>query len=213
MATEKKSSARAELLRITKKHQKRGKQWNFLALGLRFQTNPLLPLLPSPISSPSLTAISTTEPPITSIASDRSSAAPKQIQLTQDALSDLSNVLEKDSDSTLITADELRRLKTCSHALLTAAYQCLYMATKTSCMSEESSWIGSGMARTGTNRSTFLERDWTNGRLYYEAHYIFRLGLEDMVAFMKTEPTIVKLHALFEQPMKDLKLESDTHVK
>ncbi|KAI1288154.1 hypothetical protein EDD11_010056, partial [Mortierella claussenii] len=89
-----------------------------------------------------------------------------------------------------------------------------------SCTSEESSWIGAGLgsakagtgAGAGTNRNTFMERDWANGRLYYEAHYIFRLGLEDMAAFMKSEPSTIKLFASFEQPFKELKLESEAHL-
>ncbi|KAF8926199.1 hypothetical protein BGZ58_000104, partial [Dissophora ornata] len=82
-----------------------------------------------------------------------------------------------------------------------------------SCVSEESSWVGSGLAKSGgsTNRSSFVERDWANGRLYYEAHYIFRLGLEDMIAFMKTEPATLALFTSFEQSMRDLKLEGDAH--
>ncbi|KAG0323887.1 hypothetical protein BGZ99_002384 [Dissophora globulifera] len=127
----------------------------------------------------------------------------------------------------------LGRLKVCSQAFLTAAYHCLFMATKTSCGAEESSWIGSGagfakggggVSSSGTttaagalslsnHRSSFLERDWANGRLYYEAHYIFRLGLEDLIAFMRTEPAAAKLYSAFEQPMRDLKIESDAHVK
>lgn len=44
------------------------------------------------------------------------------------------------------------------------------MASKLSCCSEESCWIGSGLSRTGAGsiRNTFTEQDWARGRLFYE---------------------------------------------
>ncbi|KAF9081605.1 hypothetical protein BGX23_000697 [Mortierella sp. AD031] len=157
--------------------------------------------------------------------------APFQFQLALDALSYLVTQLERDnsdpspnatSSTTTttttetgtatgpMTTDDLAKLKTCAQAFLTAAYHCLFLATKMSCTSEESCWIGSGISRAGNVRNTFMEQDWARGRLYYEAHYIFRLGLEDLLSFMKTNPSTVKLYATFDQPLKDLKSESDS---
>jgi hypothetical protein len=46
-----------------------------------------------------------------------------------------------------------------------------------------------------------------------QAHYVFRLGLEDLLAFMKTNPSTIKLHATFAPSLKELKSEADLRVK
>ncbi|KAF9943964.1 hypothetical protein BGZ70_005209 [Mortierella alpina] len=81
------------------------------------------------------------------------------------------------------------------------------MAANLSATSEDSCWIGSGLARTGAQTSAFKERDWANGRVYYEAHYIFRLGLEDLLMFMKSEPSTAKYYPSLENKIKELKQE------
>ncbi|KAF9900593.1 hypothetical protein EC991_007144 [Linnemannia zychae] len=87
------------------------------------------------------------------------------------------------------------------------------MAAKISCSSEEGCWIGSGISRAGSARDIFMEQDWARERLYYDAHYIFRLGLEDLLSFIKANPGTIKHFALFEQSLKELKCESDSRVK
>lgn len=159
--------------------------------------------------------------------------APFQFQLALDALSYLVTQLEREWDDSISssdatgtgtgaststgigpTPDDLAKLKTCTQAFLTAAYFCLHMATKLSCFSEESCWIGSArLSRAGSVRNTFMEQDWARGRLYDEAHYIFRLGLEDLLLFMKTNPSTIKLFAAFEPSIKELKSESNLRVK
>lgn len=159
--------------------------------------------------------------------------APFQFQLALDALSYLVTQLEREQDDSISSSDatgtgagastststgptpeDLAKLKTCTQAFLTAAYFCLHMATKLSCFSEESCWIGSaGLSRAGSVRNTFMEQDWARGRLYYEAHYIFRLGLEDLLLFMKTNPSTIKLFATFEPSLKELKSETNLRVK
>ncbi|KAG9072688.1 hypothetical protein KI688_000462 [Linnemannia hyalina] len=158
---------------------------------------------------------------------------PFQFQLALDALSYLVTQLERERDDSISssdatgtgagtstsmgtgpTSDDLAKLKTCTQAFLTAAYFCLHMATKLSCLSEESCWIGSaGLSRAGSVRNAFMEQDWARGRLYYEAHYIFRLGLEDLLLFMKTNPSTIKLFAAFEPSLKELKSESNLREK
>ncbi|KAF9917065.1 hypothetical protein BX616_002044 [Lobosporangium transversale] len=237
MAAEKKSPARTELLKIIKKYQKRA-----MALGLRFHTT--LPSLPMPPSSsdkmsPKTAKIATSEKanaeyvlttsPISDISSTRMSSksvstSVMPLWLLQDAFADLTVQLERDPELIhMITAEDLAQLKTCYQALLTAAYYSLYMATKMSCSSEESSWIGAGLgairtgtgagAGVGTRNNTFIERNWANGRLYYEAHYIFRQGLDEIGAFLKGEPSTTKLYMSLEQSFKDFKVESDAHIR
>lgn len=100
--------------------------------------------------------------------SEKSAPTSRQLKLPQDALSYLIDRLEKDPDSALITPDDIARLRTTYKALLSAAYYSLYMAAELSATSEDSCWIGSGLARSGGHASAFKERDWANGRVYYE---------------------------------------------
>ncbi|GJJ70862.1 hypothetical protein EMPS_03212 [Entomortierella parvispora] len=127
-----------------------------------------------------------------------------------------------------LSSQDLARLKTCCQSLFSASYHCLYAAGMSSILSEESSWIGSSAhpmtnktasssigitaMATGT-RNSFMERDRANGRLYYEALYILKAGLDDLMAFAKSEPSAAKLYATFDQPFKDLKLETDPQLK
>ncbi|ORY89202.1 hypothetical protein BCR41DRAFT_402730 [Lobosporangium transversale] len=168
MAAEKKSPARTELLKIIKKYSEASEKANAEYV-----------LTTSPISDISSTRMS----------SKSVSTSVMPLWLLQDAFADLTVQLERDPELIhMITAEDLAQLKTCYQALLTAAYYSLYMATKMSCSSEESSWIGA-------------------------AHYIFRQGLDEIGAFLKGEPSTTKLYMSLEQSFKDFKVESDAHIR
>ncbi|KAF9979759.1 hypothetical protein BGZ75_009253, partial [Mortierella antarctica] len=133
--------------------------------------------------------------------SEKSAPTLRQLKLPQDALVYLIDRLERDPDGVLITPDDIAGLRTSYKALLSAAYYSLYRAASLSVTSEDSCWIGSGLARTtGGQTSAFKERDWANGRVYYE-------GLEDLLAFMKSETSTAKYHPSLENRLKDLKQE------
>ncbi|CAO3573218.1 unnamed protein product [Mortierella alpina] len=139
--------------------------------------------------------------------SEESAPTIRQLRLPRDALANLIDRLERDPYNALITPDDIAGLRTSYKALLSAAYYSLYMAANLSVKSEDSCWMGSGLARPGGQTSAFKERDWANGRVYYEAHYIFRLGLEDLLVFMKSEPSTVKYYPSLESRLKELKQE------
>ncbi|KAG9324502.1 hypothetical protein KVV02_006096 [Mortierella alpina] len=221
MTVDQKSPARAELLRISRKHQRRGKRLatSFVALISRIQSSPSPPSSRAwPPTAAAENVYDDRNPRQSGPAmSEKSAPTLRQLKLPQDALVYLIDRLERDPDGVLITPDDIAGLRTSYKALLSAAYYSLYMATSLSATSEDSCWIGSGLARTtGGQTSAFKERDWANGRVYYEdlavfffwpAYYIFRLGLEDFLAFMKSETSTAKYHPSLEKRLKDLKQE------
>ena len=42
---------------------------------------------------------------------------------------------------------------------------------------------------------------------------ILKAGLEEMMSFIKTEPSAAKLYASLEQPLKEFKQETESHLK
>ncbi|KAG0042050.1 hypothetical protein BGZ83_000963 [Gryganskiella cystojenkinii] len=157
-------------------------------------------------------------------------ADPAPISHVQDAIQFLIAGLEKENHENssspkvaLLSTLALGRLKACCQSFLSASYHCLYAAGMTSIMSEESSWIGSsahpqisangGKAFSASTRNAFVERDRANGRLYYEALYVLKVGLEDLIKFIKTEPSAAKLYASLDQPFKEFKHETDPYLK
>ncbi|KAG0267334.1 hypothetical protein BG011_006751, partial [Mortierella polycephala] len=217
---------KTELLRIARKHQKRGKKMlSIMAVGvtyvaalvMRMQPTSMLPSpsLHFPLASTSHQPASKNVPDqLLTVSTEKQPVVPIQFQLALDALSYLFNDLEKDNGNNLvfITLKDIAYLRTCVQALLAASYHCIYMAARISYTSDESCWIGWGVSRTEGDRNASVERDWAQGRQYYEAYYIFRLAIEDIVSFLKAESSIpTKLSASFEQSLKDLKLETIAH--